>query len=222
MSFEIDHIFILTSKNAPEAQLLIDFGLTEGPNRIHHGQGTANRCFFFNNVMLELLWVYDEVDAQNTITLPTTLWQRWLQRQGGACAFGLCLRSTDKNNNTAPFKSWKYKPELFPGDMYVSISNSVTTYSEPFIFFSPMAHRPDTGDYANEKVRQHKIGFQELSLIALNTDELVNSEALNYLFEEKIVSLNPDLTNKIELQFDGAKNGKSLDFSPHLPLVIHW
>ena len=73
MSLEIDHIFIMASKGAPEAQSLIDFGLTEGPNRVHNGQGTQNRCFFFNNVMLELLWVYDEVDAQNEVTSPTTL-----------------------------------------------------------------------------------------------------------------------------------------------------
>jgi len=82
--YELDHIFILVSKGAPEAQLLIDFGLTEGSNRSHKDQGTQNRCFYFNNVMLELLWDYDEQDAQNEVTSPTTLWPRWNQRDKDA------------------------------------------------------------------------------------------------------------------------------------------
>jgi len=225
MSFEIDHIFILTSKDAPEAQLLIDFGFTEGPNRVHKGQGTANRCFYFDNVALELLWVYDENDAQNTITLPTTLWDRWQHRLHSTSAFGLCLRCSNKNNNTAPFKSWKYKPDLFPGDMYVSIADSVTLLSEPFIFFSPMGHRPDEGDYANEQVRQHKIGFRELTSIVLNTLPADTSDAFQSLLEHEIIAVNSNLNNKIELHFDGAKSGNSLDFtkfSPGIPLVIKW
>ncbi len=56
MAFELDHLFIMTDINAPVADRLISSGLTEGRSNIHPGQGTANRCFFFHNAMLELLW----------------------------------------------------------------------------------------------------------------------------------------------------------------------
>ena len=222
MSYELDHIFIMVSKGAPEAQQLIDFGLTEGPNRVHKGQGTQNRCFFFNNVMIELLWVYNEQDAQNEITTPTTLWSRWQYRNTTASAFGLCIRSSNKEDNIAPFKSWKYQPELFPKPMYVSIADSVSNLKEPLIFFSPMGHRPDCGDYADDRTRQHKIGFKELTSISLNNQSFENSDALNSLLEHKIIEINCELNNKIELQFDGAATGCVKDFYPGLPLIIRW
>lgn len=65
-SFELDHVFIWTAAGAPEADLLRDFGLTEGPPNVHPGQGTANRRFFFHNAMLELLWVHDRASPECT------------------------------------------------------------------------------------------------------------------------------------------------------------
>ncbi len=70
MSFELDHCFIWTEVGAPEADLLIEFGLTEGQSNMHPGQGTANRRFFFENVMLELLWVHNKTEAQSNRVLP--------------------------------------------------------------------------------------------------------------------------------------------------------
>jgi hypothetical protein len=52
---EIDHIYICTEKNAPAGDLLVEFGLLEGSSNTHPGQGTANRRFYFHNLMLELL-----------------------------------------------------------------------------------------------------------------------------------------------------------------------
>ena len=48
---ELDHIFICTEKEAPQGDLLKEFGLVEGSSNIHPGQGTANRRFFFKNFM---------------------------------------------------------------------------------------------------------------------------------------------------------------------------
>ncbi|MFV2061248.1 MAG: hypothetical protein ACC653_11245, partial [Gammaproteobacteria bacterium] len=207
---------------APEAELLIDFGLTEGPNRVHKGQGTQNRCFFFNNTMLELLWVYDESDAQNDSTTPTTLWPRWSQRKSDVCSFGLCVRAVDKTKNEAPFNSWKYQPDLFPEGMFVKIADSVNNLKEPLIFYSPMGHRPDSGNYANEKMRQHKINFKELTSISLGQPQENYSDAFEALINHNIIKLNPNLNSKIELQFDKGVKKMEKDFSPMLPLVIKW
>jgi len=50
---EIDHIYICTGKNAPAGDLLVEFGLLEGSSNTHPGQGTANRRFYFHNLMLK-------------------------------------------------------------------------------------------------------------------------------------------------------------------------
>lgn len=90
MTAELDHIFICASPGAPEAEQLVELGLQEGtPNR-HPGQGTANRRFVFHKAMLELLWVYDDAEAQGKRTRPTRLWERWSGRYTGACPFGIC------------------------------------------------------------------------------------------------------------------------------------
>ena len=65
MGYEIDHLFVLTEVGGPSAEALVRFGLTEGPPNRHEGQGTANRRFFFNNAMLELLWVESEDEARS-------------------------------------------------------------------------------------------------------------------------------------------------------------
>ena len=57
---QIDHIFCFTDAPQAAAEELLAFGLTEGSNRVHPGQGTANRKFYFENFFLEILWLQDE------------------------------------------------------------------------------------------------------------------------------------------------------------------
>src|SRR5215475_4921008 len=103
MSFEIDHIFICTAVGAPEAERLIEFGLAEGSPNHHPGQGTANRRFFFENAMLELLWVDDAEEVQREGIRRLALWERWSQRNLGASPFGICYRPTRDATEPAPF-----------------------------------------------------------------------------------------------------------------------
>ena len=45
--------------NAPENEQLLNIRLIEGRSNVHSEQGTANRCIFFENFMLELLFTFD-------------------------------------------------------------------------------------------------------------------------------------------------------------------
>jgi hypothetical protein len=63
MAFQLDHVFILCDRGAPEADALVRLGIREGSGNTHPGQGTACRRFFFSNVYLELLWVEDAAEA---------------------------------------------------------------------------------------------------------------------------------------------------------------
>ena len=69
----IDHIFIFSNNNGKEADKLVEFGLTEGSSRIHPGQGTTNRKFYFENFFLEVLWVIDETEIRSELTSKTKL-----------------------------------------------------------------------------------------------------------------------------------------------------
>jgi hypothetical protein len=69
---------------------------------------------FFYNVMLELFWVHDPVEAQNTRTHPTRLWERWQGRRGDASPFGLCLRPQQPETVTLPFPAWAYESAYLP------------------------------------------------------------------------------------------------------------
>lgn len=81
MTVELDHLFLLTDIGAPAADLLVAFGCVEGSSNTHPGQGTANRRFFFHNVMVELLWVDNPAEAQSEPIRRTRLWERWSDRQ---------------------------------------------------------------------------------------------------------------------------------------------
>ncbi len=111
--FELDHLFICTSVGAPEADRLIEFGLTEGSPNVHPGQGTANRRFFFQNAMLELLWVRDSAEAESETTRPTRLWERWTGRNNGACPFGFCFRPATSQPGELPFSGMGVSARLF-------------------------------------------------------------------------------------------------------------
>ena len=85
MTMFLDHAFILTEPDAPEAQRLSALGLREGNSNTHPGQGTSNRRFFLDNFTIELLFVNDSDEAAN----------------GAGKRLGILTRSTD--TNASPF-----------------------------------------------------------------------------------------------------------------------
>jgi len=73
VTVELDHVFVCTALDAPEADLLVAFGLAEGTLNTHPGQGTANCRFYFRNALLELGWTRDEREARSPLVAPTRL-----------------------------------------------------------------------------------------------------------------------------------------------------
>jgi hypothetical protein len=73
---QIDHIFLFTNDNGKIAEELVQFGLREGSSRVHVGQGTTYRKFYFDNFFLAILWVHNEQELNSEVTKQTGLWQR--------------------------------------------------------------------------------------------------------------------------------------------------
>lgn len=111
---QLDHIFIRSSKGGIEAETLLEFGLVEGTPNTHPGQGTANRRFFFHNMMIELLWVEDISEVQNERTKPLKLFERLSGTSEVVSPFGICFRPSENCNSIVPFTCWKYKPVYLP------------------------------------------------------------------------------------------------------------
>ncbi len=216
--FELDHIFICCSKGAPEAQALIDFGLAEGAPNTHPGQGTANRRFFFENAMLELLWVEDSEAAQSPVPGKTRLWDRWTKRAERS-PFGICMRPLDTGRAVCPFPSWDYKPGYLPENLSIKVGENSENINEPMTFFLPF--------WGAESYAEHKTDFEHPAGVKRVTRvEIANpgnerpssvSRSLEQCGEVFFVSGNSALAT---IAFDEGKSGKRHSFEPELPLTF--
>lgn len=215
---QLDHIFLRTSKGAPEAAHLLELGFTEGSANQHPGQGTANRRFFFHNAFLELIWIDDAVDVVNTATRPTQLAER-LDTQGSGSPFGLCFRPAHQQQ-TPPFPSWPYRPAYLPAGMQVDIA-SATPLQEPMWFFLAQAVAPAQAAPARRQPLQHALGVQNISSVTITVATDADwSPAAQAACGSGSVSLQRGTSHLLELHFDGAQQGRHFDLRPTLPLLL--
>ncbi len=212
----IDHIFIFTDDNGKVADDLVDFGLTEGSNRIHVGQGTANRKFYFDNFFLEILWVHNEIEIKSEQTKPTGLWQRADFKNNNFSPFGLCIVNTEDTEKLFE-NAFKYQPDYFPAGMEIDIIKNENQSDLPWTFRLPFKGQKK---HENEPTH-HK---NEISVLT------------KAIFEYKIVSENMFLENFesqnniqfvkssrqwLNLVFNNRKQGKKQEFEK-LNLTIEY
>jgi hypothetical protein len=219
---EIDHIFICVPPAANEAELLIDFGFKEGSGNIHPGQGTANRRFFFDNIMLELLFLTDAEEAQSELTRPTMLYQRLTSECNEVSPFGLCFRpAIDDRGNAASFPCWAYRPTYLPPELHIDVADAPV--DEPMWFFLSFASRPDKSLRCQKEPRNHTNGISELWSI-----EITSPKAGDLSTTAEIVAVTPNIkflsgeNHLLSLCFNDLQAGLVKDFQPDLPLIIKW
>lgn len=162
MTIHVDHLFICTATGAPEAELLLDAGVTEGSPNIHPGQGTANKRFFFENGYLELLWVSDEAESRSPLAAPTRLWERWIKRGESTSPFGICLSSQVGVNGHLPFSTWRYKPDYLPQGRQILFADGLSL-AEPEIFVLDWPHLWSPGTEPTE----HASGLQRIRSVSI-------------------------------------------------------
>lgn len=211
--FELDHVFILTQvAGAPAADKLVEFGLVEGLPNIHPGQGTANRRFFFQNVMLEILWVADAKESQASDL--SVIWHR--SQQPEASPFGVCLRPTSTPSDEKPFPGWRYTPGYLPEPLFIWVGQNSETLSEPFMFYLDFARFQNLAT-------DHVYGLQTVSRLSLVGCDASTSEVLIKTTEHTDgIQFLPGDEPFMELGFNGETQGQSMDFHPHLPLRLCW
>jgi hypothetical protein len=213
----IDHVFVLCSVGASEAEDLVRAGFAEGPPNVHPGQGTACRRFVFANAYLELVWVSDAAEAQSAAARPTRLWERWSKRGAGACPFGIILRPAPDTpaEAPAPFPAWRYVPSYMPPGTAIEIAEG-TSLAEPEIFYlgfrrgSAFSRAAGEGPFRKSLVH---VGVLGPSGPLSPTAQALQAAGL--------VSFREADAYSMELRLDGADHGRA-DLRPALPLSLEW
>lgn len=221
MPFELDHIFVCTNLDAPEASHLVALGLAVEPPRAHPGQGTANRCFLFDNAYLELLWVHDQQEARSPLTDRTRLFERWKGRGEEACPFGICLRpKRPSGENDRPFPTWDYLPRYVPASKPIRVGTNSDRLEEPMLFFIESASRPDSWP---RRPPSHRIGVREITCLRWTrpaTDLL--SPELQAVVDLCCLNVEQGHAHALEISFDNAATAQSASLQPDLPVTIKW
>lgn len=214
---QIDHIFIFSNNYGKEADKLVEFGFTEGSSRIHPGQGTENRKFYFENFFLEILWVINETEIRSELTSKTKLWERSQFDNNHFSPFGLCLvnsKLTDKLFENSQI----YQPNYFPKGMSIDIITNETDPNLPWTFRLP--YRGEKKAY--DEPTKHKNRILKLTQaefeIPLNND---GKEFKSYFHNSEIIDFKNGQKNHLTLEFDNKSQKKVMEFD-ELNLTIKY
>lgn len=212
----IDHIFIFTDDKGKIADDLVQFGWTEGSSRIHGGQGTTNRKFYFDNFFLEILWVHNEEEFTSEKTMSMGLWQRAAYKTSGYSPFGLCLVNTD---DTDPiFKdAFPYQPEYFPSGMEIEILKNETHPDLPWIFRLPFKGQKK---HQNEPTA-HKNGTTVLTNAVFEIESESENSFLKYFKNQDQIQFKESPNQWLNLIFDKGKQGKKQVFEKLRLTIIY-
>jgi hypothetical protein len=215
MSFELDHVFVAASADAPEIRLLASAGFLEGPARDHPGQGTASRGVFFENAYLELIWLTDREIAETPPIRRTGLAERADPRRA-ASPFGFALRSPQEPAPDPPFDVWRYSPPYLPEGASFAMGANSTNLQEPLLFVLPWSRK------ASWDLPAHPNGVRRLTGVTLVTGGQAPSEELTAFYGLRLVSVEDGVGPALRLEFDQVEQGQGLDLRPHLPLELRW
>lgn len=213
---EVDHIIIFSNDKGTEADELVKFGLTEGSNRVHPGQGTRNRKFYFENFFLEIVWVYNESEARSKVAAPTRLWERANHRLNGSSPFGLCLVNAPDTNDL--FETClQYRPG------YVAAGSSfdiITNQEHPYLPWT--CRLPSSGKHTVGESKNHQLGVKKLTHLKFGIRKSdYQNRFTDLLGRESIISFRNAENHNLTLEFD-HKQRNSIKKLSTMPLVIEY
>lgn len=211
-----DHLYIFTNSPDEDALALLEAGFSEGPSRIHVGQGTQNRKFYWSNFFLELLWVYDSQEVQTPGVAPTLLWERSNWLVSGYSRVGLCLENQAETDQL--FQSaWQYQPAYFPKGTTIDMLNDTETPAFPALFRLPFP-----SDSARQCAHtEHNNGTRMLTHLHLEYHSEFRSRYNGHFPEQSAVHIEKSNRNWVHLTFDNVKQQRACHF-PNLELSIQF
>ncbi len=214
---EIDHMFIFSNNDGKEADKLVEFGLREGSSRIHPGQGTINRKFYFENFFLEILWVIDESEIKSKLTSETKLWERSKFKELKSSRFGLCLVNSEATDSLF-MQSQSYQPDYFPEGMSIDIITNQNLPKLPWTFRLPYR---GTKKNSNEPL-QYNVGINFLTKIGFEIPKnKVFTSYLNHFKNSDQIEFLDGKQTRVIMEFDHCRQAKTSEF-PELDLTLKY
>lgn len=211
MAFEFDHAFVFVGAGAPDADLLAAAGLVEGPPNIHPGQGTQNRRFFFQNGMIELLWVHSEEEAGSASIARARLLERFRYKLTGACPFGIGLSSAKGEMKNLPFNTWPYRPPYLPDGVKIAVADVSQSPDKLFAFVVPGAgSRPEWDE--DVSIRKIQVRYPAWNF----------SDFGDQLGSDGLVSLSHGPEPIMQVSLNTGLKARRVDLRPRTPLVVEW
>lgn len=207
----VDHIFIFTDDQGQVADSLLDLGFIEGSNRVHDGQGTSNRKFYFDNFFLEIIWVHDKQQIISENTSPMGLWQRANYKNSGFSPYGLCLVNNETTDNLFN-DAFAYQPAYFPENMPIAIIKNEQQGTLPYTFRLPFRqHRPQQKN--QDEPKQVFLDIHQLTKVTfeytdVSSDNSESSFVSHFNDDTYIEFINSD-RYWLTLTFDDKKSGQS-------------
>jgi hypothetical protein len=221
---EIDHVSIFDVDNKTNVALLQKLGFHCSEQIVEHkAQGTISTVFFFQNTYLELVHLVDldiakEYAIENGIDLVT----RCFWRQTGASPFSIGLRA---NHSFAWQKENRQNPDV---DNYTDFStDNLAAIEEPMCF--SISHTLaltswlDPSCHSHQQLISHSLGIKQLTHVSItttNSKKLTNAVAL--LQDNDVVTFKKGNLPLLELKFDSAAKGETIDLRSQLPMIIRY
>ncbi len=214
----IDHFFIFSQRKGTEADLLTQFGLTEGSSNQHPGQGTACRRFFFENCFLELVWVENESEVRSNEVAPTCLWERSAPAHTAFSPFGLCIRE-EENRPFLFSNKILYAPSYFSQGMSFEIVTHADCPAFPMLFKMPW----ELGKLRSKEPTAHPVGCKQVTrlMYSLPVTDPVTAD-IEALKKESWFGMEAAGNFKLTVEFDNNRQHKLKSFAPDLPLEFYY
>jgi hypothetical protein len=215
--YQVDHVFLATSKGGPEVEHLVAAGFAEGPPNTHAGQGTACRRIFFENGYLELIWLEDSEEASSPLVERTGLAFR-AAGQEGASRIGICLRPREGSTQTLPVRTWPYRPPYLPAGMAIPMATSSSVHDEPLLFFVPSG-----AEGRGSQDPGHPNGARAFTRIGISLPGARSpSPELAWLAGSGCVHVEGGGAEAMSIELDHGAQGMRLDVSMPTPLHLSW
>jgi len=195
---------------------LLHLGFVEGSGNAHPGQGTANRRFFFDNFMLELLWVSDPGEVRNETTRGTRLWDRCEREGPEVSPFGIIFRPSRSGPAEAPFPTWPYAPAYLPPGLAMQIADGTSLY-EPELFYLPFMNRARV--HSNEPTL-HALPIRRIASLSIGVCRFDALSSASRAAERcGLLSYFESSQPVMNLSFEGTAR-MQFDLRPQLPLIF--
>lgn len=237
---KVDHVNIWLENPKLAKEKLEQIGFTSIPDslcKIHEGQGTTGRYFYFLNSYLEFIFIYDEEEFKKNGKKNNKLdfIERSNSPENGFSPFSIALQMDDYNKDEIPFKTIEYSQGwMGPSNKIYVAENSKIKKGEPSVFvvfpeieYDVFESMEDLSKIPEEysmwrAFYKHKNGAEKITKIKIHSRELDGkSETVKILNEIKGVELVEGEEYLMELYFDNHKKNEVYDMRPEIPLKIY-